>query len=139
MRKKIKQLVPKIRFSEFEGDWKISNIESACEVKNNLRKPIALPERALIQGSYPYYGPTGVVDYLNEYRLDGKFALIGEDGDHFLKYQLWSQTQLVEGKFNANNHVHIITGTEECLVEWFFVYFRYRNIIDFLTAETCNI
>jgi type I restriction enzyme S subunit len=135
MSKKLKKNVPVLRFSEFEGDWEISNVGSACEVKNNLRKPISLPERDLMQGSYPYYGPTGIIDYLNEYGIDGKFAMIGEDGDHFLKYKSWSQTQLVEGRFNANNHVHIISGTNKCLVEWFFVYFRHRNIIDFLTRQ----
>lgn len=135
MRKKLNKNVPVLRFPEFEGDWEISNVGSACEVKNNLRKPISLPERELMQGSYPYYGPTGIIDYLNEYGLDGKFALIGEDGDHFLKYKSWSQTQLAEGRFNANNHVHIISGTDKCLVEWFFAYFRHRNIIDFLTRQ----
>lgn len=135
MSKKVNTTFPKLRFPEFKGSWGISNIENSCEVKNNLRKPISLPERALMQGLYPYYGPTGIIDYLDEYGLDGKFALIGEDGDHFLKYKSWSQTQLVEGKFNANNHVHIICGTKECLVEWFFVYFQHRNIIDSLTRQ----
>ena len=37
-------------------------------------------------GDYPYYGATGIIDYLNEYKLDGEFVLIGEDGDHFLKW-----------------------------------------------------
>ena len=135
MSKKEKKNVPQLRFPEFKGDWEISNVGSACEVKNNLRKPISLPERDLMQGSYPYYGPTGIIDYLNEYGIDGKFAMIGEDGDHFLKYKSWSQTQLVEGRFNANNHVHIISGTNKCLVEWFFVYFRHRNIIHSLTRQ----
>ena len=135
MRKREQKKEPELRFSEFNDYWKTSTVEKSCGIQNNLRLPISLPERALIQGTYPYYGPTGIVDYLNEYRLNGKFALIGEDGDHFLKYSFWPQTQLVEGKFNTNNHVHIISGTQECLAEWFFAYFQHRNILPYITRQ----
>ena len=61
-----------------------------------------------MQGAYPYYGPTSVLDFISEHRLDGEYVLIGEDGDHFLKYSKWNMTQLVSGKFNVNNHAHVM-------------------------------
>jgi type I restriction enzyme, S subunit len=115
--------------------WKVSTIGESCIIENNLRKPINAETRAQMRGSYPYYGPTGNVDYLNEYRLEGQYVLIGEDGDHFLKYEKWSMTQLVEGQFNVNNHAHVLQGKENCSNKWLFHFFRHRNIIPHLTRQ----
>lgn len=108
--------------------WKLSTVGEECEIRDELRFPLSVEERKEMQGEFPYYGPTGVLDYLNEYRVDGTFALIGEDGDHFLKYAEWPMTQLVTGKFNVNNHAHLITGKDGCTTEWFFNYFHHLDL-----------
>src|SRR5712692_11476522 len=98
--------------------WKLSTLEQACSFHNNLRFPINLETRRRMQGEYPYYGPTGVLGYLNEHRVEGTYVLLGEDGDHFLKFRDWSMTQLVTGLYNVNNHAHLIRGGDGCLTEW---------------------
>ena len=110
-------------------------VGDVVNIENNLRKPINSEERSKMQGPFHYWGPTGQLDSISEYRLDGKYALIGEDGDHFLKYSIWSMTHLINGKFNVNNHAHVITGTEYCSTEWFFHYFRHRDIYQWLTKQ----
>ena len=115
--------------------WQINTVGNCCSICNHLREPISATVRQTMQGQYPYYGPTRPVDFLDHYRLNGKYALIGEDGDHFLKYAKWSMTQLVEGKFNVNNHAHVIQGTEKCSAEWFFFFFQHTNIFPFLTRQ----
>lgn len=86
-------------------------------------------------GPYPYYGPTGQLDAIADFRLDGIFALIGEDGDHFLDVEKKPQTILVSGKFNVNNHAHVIESTDLCGAEWFYNYFRHRSLKPFLTRQ----
>lgn len=120
---------------EVPEGWKVSTIGKSCIVENKYRKPINGKKRAQMKGAYPYYGPTGILDFIDEYRLDGKYVLIGEDGDHFLKHKTWSMTQLVEGKFNVNNHAHILLGKENCLTEWIYYYFRHRDILPYLTRQ----
>lgn len=115
-------------------DWGIGTVGEDFEICNNLRLPISQDERKKIEGIYPYYGPTKIQDYINEYRVDGKYALIGEDGDHFLKWKELPMTLLVEGKFNVNNHAHIIKG-EKNLTEWFFYYFNHRPLTPYLTRQ----
>lgn len=115
--------------------WKVKTVGESCLIRNDLRRPISIEEREKIKGEYPYYGPTGILYYINEYLVEGRFALIGEDGDHFLKYNSKHQTLLVEGKFNVNNHAHLIEATKECSVDWFYHYFRHRNITAFLTRQ----
>jgi len=115
--------------------WKKSLISKACNIHNNLRLPISVDERKKIQGEYPYYGPTGILDYIDHYRVEGKFALIGEDGDHFLKYAEKQMTLLVNGRFNVNNHAHIISGKRDCLTEWFFHFYRHANVFPYLSRQ----
>jgi len=88
-----------------------------------------------MEGPYPYYGPTGRLDSIADFRLDGTFALIGEDGDHFLDVEKKPQTILVSGKFNVNNHAHVIESTDLCSAEWFYNYFRHRSLTPFLTRQ----
>lgn len=115
--------------------WAVSSIGETCEIHNNLRKPINSEIRSKMCGQYPYYGPTQIVDYINEYRVEGVYTLIGEDGDHFLKYGSRSMTQYAKGKFNVNNHAHIIKGQGECSTLWVYYYFKNRNIIQSLTRQ----
>lgn len=133
--KRTKLLFKQARVTSIPHGWVISQIGKSCSVRNNLRKPISVEERLSIQGDYPYYGPTGILDYIDRYLLDGEFALIGEDGDHFLKPEEKSQTIFAKGKFNVNNHAHVIASTSVCTAQWFATYFKHRNITDFLSRQ----
>ena len=103
-------------------DWEVSYVGDSFVVCNQLRLPLSQSVRERMSGSYPYYGPTSVQGWINEYRVEGKYALIGEDGDHFLKWRSQPMTLLAEGKFNVNNHAHLVKGTKN-LTEWFYWYF----------------
>jgi type I restriction enzyme S subunit len=115
-------------------DWEVKTVAEAFKICNNLRSPISEIERKKIQGEFPYYGPTKIQDYISEFRVDGKYALIGEDGDHFLKWKDLPMTLLVEGRFNVNNHAHLIQG-EENLTEWFYYYFNSKELTPHLTRQ----
>jgi type I restriction enzyme, S subunit len=128
-------LLQQVRTKNTPNGWKIKTIGEACLIRNDLRKPISVEERGKMKGGYPYYGPTGILDYINEYLAEGCFAIIGEDGDHFLKYESKDQTLLVKGKFNVNNHAHLIEATKECSAEWFYHFFKHRNITSFLSRQ----
>lgn len=116
-------------------DWELAQISQVLKIRNNLRKPISQEERNKIPGAYPYYGPTKIQDYISEYEQDGEFALIGEDGDHFLKYDKVAQTQLIRGKCTVNNHAHILESTEKCTSRWFYNFFKHRNITNYLSRQ----
>ena len=115
--------------------WSFSRVANVFEIRNNLRKPISEGERAKNPGPYPYYGPTKIQDYIGIYCQDGSYALIGEDGDHFLKFRNQKMTQLVDGKCTVNNHAHVIEGTSKACREWFYYYFMNRDIFSFLSRQ----
>lgn len=116
-------------------EWEYDDLGRCCVVHNNLRKPIASLMREDMRGEYPYYGPTGILDYINEYRVDGKYVLIGEDGDHFLKYTYQEMTLLVNGKYNVNNHAHILSGNSNVTTEWIHAFYLHRDITLHLTRQ----
>jgi type I restriction enzyme S subunit len=115
--------------------WKLDKVGKTLVIKNTFRKPISQEVRSKIPGCYPYYGPTKIQDYISDYEQDGVYALIGEDGDHFLKYSTMRQTQFISGKCTVNNHAHIIESSDECDSEWFYIFFKHRNITNFLSRQ----
>lgn len=115
--------------------WAISTVGQACAIKNDLRLPLSEEVRAGMSGPYRYFGPTGVLDHINEYRLDGRFALIGEDGDHFLKFRDRPMTLFVTGQFNVNNHAHVVADSELCDSKWFYYCFLHKDLFRVLTRQ----
>jgi len=115
--------------------WKTTTVGQSCSIRNTLRFPLSAADRAGIQGQYPYFGPTGQLDAIDHYRIDEPFALIGEDGDHFLKFRDRSMTIYFEGKANVNNHAHIVGDSEECLAKWFCYCFMHRDLTPVLTRQ----
>jgi type I restriction enzyme S subunit len=115
-------------------DWDVEPVGKAFDICNNLRLPISGATREKMAGPFPYYGPTSIQGYINEYRVEGEYALIGEDGDHFLKWRTHSMTQLVSGQFNVNNHAHLVQGSRN-LTEWFYYYFSNRDLTPHLTRQ----
>ncbi len=115
-------------------DWEVACVGEAFEVCNNLRLPISSSVREQMVGDYPYYGPTNIQGWINKFRVDGEFALIGEDGDHFLKWRTQPMTLLVQGRFNVNNHAHLVRGSLN-VTAWFYWYFVNRDITASLTRQ----
>ncbi len=87
--------------------WDICELDKAVEFLDGLRKPVKSSERAKMQGIYPYYGASGVVDYVNNYLFDGEYILLGEDGENILSRSLPLAFK-VRGKIWVNNHAHVM-------------------------------
>ena len=99
-------LVPKLRFPEFRGAeaWHLTTLDSVCEVLNNRRRPITGNERT--PGPYPYYGASGIVDYVGDFIFDERLLLVGEDG---AKWGAFEKTAFIaDGKYWVNNHAHVL-------------------------------
>ncbi|MFV8481878.1 restriction endonuclease subunit S [Mycoplasma sp. SK341A] len=111
------KLVPDVRFKGFEEEWKTNRL---CEVAlkfDNLRIPVS--ESLRIKGPYPYYGANGVQDYVSGFTHNGEFVLIAEDGANDLDSY---PSNYVNGKFWANNHVHVLQGFKDTLDNKFLNY-----------------
>lgn len=75
------------------------------------RIPLSSSERSVKRGEYPYYGATGIIDYIDGYIFDGEYVLIGEDGAPFFQKNR-DVAFVASGKFWVNNHAHILRTRE---------------------------
>jgi type I restriction enzyme S subunit len=100
------------------------------ELAENLdskRKPITSGLREA--GNIPYYGASGIVDYVKDYIFDGDFLLVSEDGANLLARNTPIAFS-ISGKTWVNNHAHVLkfdTYAERRYVE------HYLNSIDLIT------
>jgi type I restriction enzyme, S subunit len=63
------------------SEWQEFYLEDLAEIHNNKRVPLSSMQRANKKGVFPYYGASGIVDYIDEYAFDGEYVLISEDGE----------------------------------------------------------
>lgn len=115
------------------SEWKEYVLEDVAEVLNHKRIPLNSMERAKKQGSYPYYGASGIIDYVDDYIFDGEYVLISEDGEN-LKSRQTPIAFIAEGKFWVNNHAHIIQGKKKFLNRLIVYYFQNVDLNPYLTG-----
>jgi len=116
-----KTAVPKLRFPEFKGaeGWEKKELGEICEFLNNRRKPVTGSYRT--KGPYPYYGASGIVDYVNGFLFNERLLLVGEDG---AKWGAFEKTAfIVAGEYWVNNHAHVLQpiGINDTLLEKYLV------------------
>lgn len=92
-----------LSFKEGEVEWKM--LGDLGENLDSKRKPITSGLREA--GSIPYYGASGIVDYVKDYIFDGDFLLISEDGANLLARNTPIAFS-ISGKSWVNNHAHVI-------------------------------
>jgi type I restriction enzyme S subunit len=87
--------------------WVEAKLEDVFEVCDNLREPVNADERAQRIGSYPYYGANGQAGTIDDFRYDGDFVLLAEDGGYFDEPSR-GVAYRASGKFWVNNHAHVL-------------------------------
>ncbi|UAM74956.1 restriction endonuclease subunit S [Enterococcus lactis] len=97
--------VPEIRFPGFTEDWEERKLGELTESFDGKRVPIDSDLR--ISGKYPYYGATGIIDYVDDYIFNGEYVLLAEDGANIIMRN-YPVAYLTQGKFWLNNHAHIM-------------------------------
>src|SRR5574337_1118690 len=108
---------PQLRFEGFTDDWEERKLNEVAIFYNGQRIPIDSSLRK--QGEYPYYGATGIIDYVEDYIFDGEFVLLAEDGAN-ITMRNSPIAYLTQGKFWLNNHAHIMAmkdGSNNFLVQ----------------------
>ena len=92
---------------QIPAHWDVKSIRYAFRFRNNQRVPISASEREDKQGEYPYYGASGIIDYVQDYIFDEDLILIAEDGANLLSKST-PLAFVATGKYWVNNHAHIL-------------------------------
>jgi type I restriction enzyme, S subunit len=100
------------------------SLENLAENLDSKRKPVTSGMREA--GDIPYYGASGIVDYVKDYLFDGDYLLVSEDGANLIARNTPIAFS-VTGKSWVNNHAHVLkfnSYSERRFVEY------YLNSID---------
>ena len=110
--------------------WEIKKLGEVCDILDSQRKPVTKKDRK--EGQYPYYGATGIQDYVDSYIFDGRYLLLGEDG---AKWGAMDKSAfIIEGKCWVNNHAHILK-VHDCLIDTFAEYYLvFKDLDEYITG-----
>jgi type I restriction enzyme, S subunit len=123
-----------IDFNELPDGWTWITLEGCVDILDSFRVPINQQERDLrTKGKpeselYPYYGATGLVDYIDDYIFDGEHLLVGEDGAPFLDRSN-PVAYIINGKIWVNNHAHVLRAIDGLTLNRYLCH--YINTFDF--------
>jgi type I restriction enzyme S subunit len=97
--------------------WIVKKLGQIVDFWDGSRKPIKDTERAKIKGPYPYYGASGIIDYVNEYIFDDEIILLGEDGENIVSRNQKLAFK-VTGKVWVNNHAHVLKPHDDIDIDF---------------------
>lgn len=98
-------IVPEMRLPGFNEAWEQRKLKDVVDFLDTMRKPLEGAKR--IPGPYPYYGASGIVDYVDGYLFDEELVLLSEDGANITDRN-YPVCFLASGKYWVNNHAHVL-------------------------------
>lgn len=114
--------------------WRKSTLGELTDNFDALRIPVKEHDRK--PGPYPYYGASGIADYIDRYIFEGEYLLVAEDGEN-LRTCRTPIAFLASGKFWVNNHAHVLRGKQGVADTRFLMYALWAtDITGYLTGST---
>ena len=113
------------------GGAETRRLGDVCKNLDSRRVPITKSNREA--GKYPYYGASGVVDWVSGYIFDGDYLLVSEDGANLIARSTPIAFS-VSGKIWVNNHAHILAFSDLATQRFVEFYFASIKIDDLVTG-----
>ncbi|RHJ59066.1 restriction endonuclease subunit S, partial [Ligilactobacillus salivarius] len=107
---KKEEVRPEVRYKNFSDAWEQRKLGEVVNFLDTLRKPLEGAKR--VKGPYPYYGASGIVDYVDGYLFDEELILLSEDGANITERN-YPVCFLASGKYWVNNHAHVLKIKED--------------------------
>jgi type I restriction enzyme S subunit len=118
-------------FTQRGEGWEVKTLNQITENLDSKRVPITKNVRS--NGAYPYYGASGIVDYVGEYIFDDDLLLISEDGANLLA-RTYPIAFSISGKTWVNNHAHVLRFKEFATQKLVEFYLNSISLNDFVSG-----
>jgi type I restriction enzyme S subunit len=118
-------------FSQRGEGWVETTLDKISTNLDSRRVPITKNVRS--SGEYPYYGASGIVDYVADYIFEGENLLISEDGANLLA----RSTPIAfsaSGRYWVNNHAHILHFESMATQRFVEFYLESIKLDEFITG-----
>ncbi len=96
-------------------------LEDVAEFLDGRRIPLNEAERTNRKGSYPYYGASGIIDYVDDFIFDEDLLLLSEDGANLINRST-PIAFVARGKYWVNNHAHVLRPIDGIVTLHFLEY-----------------
>ena len=116
---------------DVQMEWPTVRIGEIAETLDSRRIPITKEDRKA--GPYPYYGASGIVDWVADYIFDEELLLFSEDGANLLARSTPIAFS-VSGKCWVNNHAHVLRFPEAATRKFVEYYFNAISIEAYITG-----
>lgn len=114
-------------------EWREVSLGEATVSLDARRRPVKASDRAA--GPYPYYGASGVVDYVDSWLFDETTLLVSEDGEN-LRTRKTPIAFLASGRYWVNNHAHVLKAAVGYDVRFLRYAVQMTDIVGYLTGST---
>jgi type I restriction enzyme S subunit len=114
-------------------EWDVVTLSAACEFLDGQRVPIKSSDREAMKGPYPYYGASGIIDWVNRFLFDETLLLLAEDGAN-ITTRATPVAFRVEGKCWVNNHAHVLRARQGTDVDFLVEYLESLDYGQFSTG-----
>jgi type I restriction enzyme, S subunit len=118
---------------EVPAEWEVAILGEACEFLDGQRVPIKASDRASMQGDVPYYGASGVVDWVNAHLFDEPLVLLSEDGANILTRSSPVAFKIA-GRSWVNNHAHVLRPLPDWDHDFLVEYLQSIDYADYSTG-----
>jgi type I restriction enzyme S subunit len=118
-------------FTQRGKGWVETTIDKISTNLDSKRVPITKSDR--VSGKYPYYGASGIVDYVEDYIFDCDALLVSEDGANLLARSTPIAFS-VSGKYWVNNHAHILKFESMATQRFAEFYLESIKLDDYVTG-----
>lgn len=111
--------------------WSVVPFGKLGTNEDSRRIPVKSADRESKTGTYPYYGASGIIDWVDDYLFEGERLLIAEDGANLVA-RTTPVAFIATGKYWVNNHAHVIAENGRAhlrFLEHFFMYLDLKQYI----------
>lgn len=112
-------------------EYEIKYLPELSDNLDNKRKPVTKSDRE--SGVFPYYGASGIVDYVSNYIFDDELLLISEDGAN-LKARSTPIAFSSSGKVWVNNHAHVLKFYSRITQKYVEHYLNMIDLSEYITG-----
>ena len=114
--------------------WPVFRLGKICLNEDARRVPVKSSDRKAMQGRFPYYGASGVIDHVDDYLFDGQRLLVGEDGANLIARSS-PIAFIADGKYWVNNHAHVLSENGRAKLRFLEYYFALVDLKPFVTGS----
>ncbi|MEA3030344.1 MAG: type restriction enzyme protein [Sphingomonadales bacterium] len=112
--------------------WSVVTLGGLADNLDARRVPITKGDRK--SGPYPYYGASGIVDWVEGYLFDENLLLISEDGANLIARSTPIAFSIV-GKTWVNNHAHVLRFDQRATQAYVETYLNNISLAEYVTGS----